>query len=621
MKKIIYTFLPLIMVAAVALILSFFSFYWINYLLIASVILGLAPLVHEIFSSLKAKRIDLGFPVLVTIIILIVLEEFRLAVIFVLLILLGQAFREYILWRVEESVKSISRSLPDTAFVKKDREIVEVKISEIERGDTVIIKAGSRAPVDGVLLTEEASFDESVISGESKPVTKREGDKLIAGAINLSDYVEMRAIDTSENSTIAQVHKLVEEAQSRSAPLSRFTNRYAEITTAVALVLVILVFLSWRNILQALALWIALVPIIFAIIVPVATTIGISLLAKRGILVKNAEALENLTKVDTIVFDKTGTLTKGSPEISEVVTFSSFDRKELIRLVASVEEYSEHHLAQPILKKAKEENLELLPVRDVHVLKGKGIAAYSDKNKISIGSQEFMRESGVVIPDDVLRDAQSSEEAGESAIFVASDKNLVGIIFVADKLREGAKSVLKQLEKMGFKLIILTGDNKIVANKIAKELDITEVHSELLPEDKIGFVRRFKSSDEKVVMVGDGINDAPALAEANVGIAMGLKGVDVTLESAQVVLINDDLTTLPEIVNSSKKIFKIIKDDLFIASTIHFLVAALVIFNIIGVLGSTLFHQASSALVLSNTMRLFSKGKSADLVHIGQHVD
>jgi len=609
MKKIIYAFLPLVTLAAVALILSFFSFSWINYLLITSAILGLVPLVYENFSSLKAKRIDLGFPVLVTIIILVVLEEFRLAVIFVLLILLGQAFKEYILWRVEESVKSISKSLPDMAFVKKDREVIEVKISEIKRGDTVIIKAGSRAPVDGVLLTAGASFDESVISGESKPVTKREGDKLIAGAINLSDYVEMRAIDTSENSTIAQVHKLVKEAQLRSAPLSRFTNRYAEITTAVALVLVVLVFLVWRNVLQALALWIALVPVIFAIIVPVATTIGISLLAKRGILIKHAEALENLTKIDTIVFDKTGTLTKGSPEISEIVTFSSFDQKELLRLAASVEEYSEHHLAQPILRKAKKENIELLPVKEVHVLKGKGIVAECDKNKISIGSQEFMRESGVVIPDDVVRDVQSREEIGESAIFVAADKRLIGIIFVADKIREGAKSVLKQLEKMGFKSIILTGDNKIVANKIAKELDITEVHSELSPEDKIGFVQGFKSKNRKVVMVGDGINDAPALAEANVGIAMGLKGVDITLESAQAVLINDDLAMLPEIVNSSKATFKIIKDDLFIASTIHFLVAALVIFNVIGILGSTIFHQVSSALVLLNTMRLFTKGQ------------
>jgi len=201
---------------------------------------------------------------------------------------------------------------------------------------------------------------------------------------------------------------------------------------------------------------------------------------------------------------------------------------------------------------------------------------------------------------------QEKEKAGNSAIFVALDKKLVGIIFMADLLREEAKSVLTQLKKMGFKLAILTGDNKIVANNIAKELGVTEIYSELLPEDKINFIKKVKSNGEKVIMVGDGINDAPALTEANVGIAMGLKGVDITLESSQVVLINNDLTTLPEIITSSQNIFKIIKNDLFIATTIHVFTALLVIFNVISILGSAIFHQVSSALVLLNTMRLFS---------------
>ncbi|PIU42964.1 MAG: hypothetical protein CO034_02590 [Parcubacteria group bacterium CG_4_9_14_0_2_um_filter_35_11] len=606
MKKILYRFLPLVTILIVALLLSFFSISWINYLLITSVVLGVLPLILEIFSSFKAKKFDLEFPVVITIFILLFLGQIKIAATFVLLILLGEIFKEYILWRVKESIKDISKSLPNTAFVKKQR-IIEVKNSDIRKGDIVIIKAGGRVPVDGILLSKEASFDESVITGESKPVEKRGGEKIVAGAINLSDYViEMQAIDTSENSTIAQVHRLVEKAQSKKAPLSHFTSRYAEITSLITILLVIVMFFIRHDISQALALWVALVPVIFAIIVPVATTIGISLLAKRGILVKNAEALENLTKVNMLVFDKTGTLTKGSPEINEIVTFSSFDQKDLLQLTSSVEKYSEHHLAGPIVKRAKEDDLTFLPIKDIQILKGKGISAEYNKRKILIGNLKLMKEFGISISDNILTDVQEKEKAGNSAIFVALDKKLVGIIFMADLLREEAKSVLTQLKKMGFKLAILTGDNKIVANNIAKELGVTEIYSELLPEDKINFIKKVKSNGEKVIMVGDGINDAPALTEANVGIAMGLKGVDITLESSQVVLINNDLTTLPEIITSSQNIFKIIKNDLFIATTIHVFTALLVIFNVISILGSAIFHQVSSALVLLNTMRLFS---------------
>ena len=612
MKKILYTFLPLITILILALSLSFFPITWINYLLIIGVALGLLPLILEIFSSFKAKKFDLGFPVVITILILLFLGQIKIAATFVLLILFGKIFKEYILWRVKESVKNISESLPNTTFVKKE-DILEVNISDIRKGDTVIIKVGGRAPVDGILLTKEASFDESVITGESKPVKKKKGEKIIAGAINLSDYVEMQAIDTSENSTIALVQRLVEEAQSKNAPLSYFTNRYAVITSLIALVLVMAMFFIRQDILQSLALWVALVPVIFAIIVPVATTIGISLLAKRGILVKNAEALENLTKVNTVVFDKTGTLTKGSPDIKEIIAFSSFDQKNLLQLTASVEKYSEHHLARPIIKKAKEEGLAFFPIENIQILKGKGISANYNKKKVLIGNSKLMKECGIFISDNIVTDVEKKEKSGDSIIFVALDKKLIGVIVMADLLREEAKSVLEKLKKMGFKLVILTGDNKIVANNIAKELGVIEIHSELLPEDKINFIKKVKRNGEKVIMVGDGINDAPALAEANVGIAMGLKGVDITLESSQVVLINNDLTMLPEIITSSKNIFRIIKNDLVIATTIHVFTAILVIFNIIGIFGSTIFHQISSTIVLLNTMRLFSINRRENL--------
>jgi len=605
MKKITYTFLPLATLIIVALLLSFFSIPLIDYLLIMSAVLGLTPLIFEIFSSIKAKRINLEFPIVISVFILIFLKQAKLAAIFVLLILFGHAFKEYIRWRVQDSIESISRYLPDTAFLKKDKTIIETKISDIKVGDTVVIKSGGRVPVDGILLVEEASFDESVVSGESKPVTKKEKERVTAGAINLSDYVEMKAADTSETSTLAQIYKLVKESQLKKSPLSKFTDKYAKITSLVALALVIIVFSFSHNIFQALALWIALVPIIFAILVPIATTIGISIFAKSGVLMKNAEVLENITKIDTIVFDKTGTLTKGSPEITEIMPLPPFDKNRVLFFAASVEQYSEHPFSYPIIYKAREENLALFPMKNVHIFKGKGISAHYNKTEILVGNKELLDRKGIIIPANIREGTELKEKFGNSAIFVTYGKNLAGIIFVVDKLRESAKSAIKQLQKSGFRLVILTGDNKEMASNIAKALEIKETHSEFSPQDKIDFIKRARDEGNKVMMVGDGINDAPALAEANVGVAMALRGIDITLEAAEVILINEDLNLLPEIINSNRKILKVIKESLVLATSIHVLASILVILNIISIFGSVIFHQISSVSVLLNTSRIF----------------
>lgn len=602
-KIVVISFLLISVVFILAL--NFYFFERTQYALIAAVTAGLLPLASDLLFALKKKTLDLGFPILITVVILLSLGHIRTAAIFVALILSGELFKEYIFERVQTSIREISHSLPDTALIKKNT-VVQVKISDIHKGDVVVIKSGSRSPVDGRLLARSASFDESVITGESKMIEKKNGDTILAGSINLGDYVEMEALDVSANSTIAQLHQLVVEAQSNNAPLSHFTTRYAEITSAVALLLTVLLFLISHNLLQSLALWIALVPMIFAIIVPVATTVGISLLAKRGILIKNPGALENLTKITTIVFDKTGTLTEGRPEVQEIIVYASLNQNDLLQLAASVEQYSEHELGKSIIKKAQERQLTLQTIIEPHVLKGQGIVATWNKKQILIGNRQLLSEFGVDIISDILNEVQNKEDQGNSAIFVAINKQLEGIIFIADQLRPEAKAAVAKLNLLGLNLVMLTGDNNRVAEKIAAAIGIGTVHAELSPQDKIRFINKYKNNKEKVAMVGDGINDAPALAGANVGIAMGLEGIELALESAGVVLVNNNLMLLPEMIVNSKRIFHIIKADLFIATAIHACAALLVVFNSIGILGSTLVHQFSSVVVLLNTMRLFS---------------
>jgi len=610
MGRILIKSLPPLIALPIALSVNMFGPAGGGYFLIACIFYGLYPLAAQIWRELyKNKRVDLGLPVILTILLLVYIGELRTAGFFVFLILLGGLFKDYVVWRVKKSVENISGSLPSTALLKNAGGTIEIQISEIKKGQTIALKAGSRVPVDGVLLSGYAVLDESVVTGESKHIEKKKGSKLIAGSINIGDYSEMLASETSANSTIAQVKKLVEEAQSKNAPLSRFTAVYAKATVAITLILCVVYYLAAGDILQSIALWIALVPVIFAIIVPVSTTLGISTLARHGILIKNAEMVENLTKINTVVFDKTGTLTNGRPEVAEILPSPGFDDKDILRLAASVEKYSEHHLGEALVRKAEKENLALNPAENSKTAKGMGIEAVSGNKHILLGKREYINNAGIAIDEKFSDLAQKSAESGRSAVFMAVDGRLAGIFFIEDAIRENAKNVVAELKNMGFAVIMLTGDSKAAAKKIAASLGIENFRAECLPADKIGFLGTLKKEGKKIAMVGDGINDAPALAAADIGIAMGLRGVGLTLEAAGAVLINDDLAVLPRSIRSSRQIFSTIKGNLAIATVIHFITAGLVVSGNIGILGSTLWHQLSSVLVLLNTSRLFRLGK------------
>lgn len=609
MKKINIFLVPLACLSGIILLANLLK--WItppltSGLFVAITVLAIIPMLQEIYLSARRKRMDLSLPVLVTLLILLYIIEYWIAAIFAWMTLLGRIFKEYILWKVEKSVKEISKSLPDIAYLKGNT-LREIPIQQIRKGDILVVKAGGRIPVDGILLSEEASVDESVITGESKPVDKTLNDRLVAGSINQSDYLEMSAADTSSNSTLAQIHKMVEQAQSRNTQLARFTTYYALITSIVALAGTIFIYLFTGELLRALAFWIALVPVIFAIIVPVATTIGISILAKKGIMVKSPEALEDLTRINSIVLDKTGTLTKGAPEISDMVIADNLADKGLfLQLVSSIEKYSEHPLARPIIKKATEQGITIHPAQDIQVLKGKGIAGTCLNRKIAVGNKRLMDELSATIPADVEDITQKKEAEGNSVLYVAIDNLFSGAIYVSDPLRENIKDTMDRLKAMNLKLTMLTGDNKVVASGVANKLGLSRYYAGLLPQDKITYIQQFKSKGEKVIMTGDGINDAPALSEANVGIAMGLRGIDVTLNSARVVLVHDDIQALPYMLSTSKRVMAIIRFNLIIATTIHVTTAILSLIGIIGILGSALMHQVSSAIVILNTLRLFT---------------
>ena len=566
--------------------------------------ISLIPYYVSIFRALLKRQLDLSLPPIITIYLLLFLSKGNIALIFILIILLGHLFKTYILEKVKASITSISEKLPKTALIKTSGEEKEVLISLIQIGDTLIVKSGERVATDALLVSDEALLDESIVTGESSPIPKKKGEKLLAGSINTGNYFEARATSTSGNSTLFQIQHLVSQAQNEKAPLAHVVNKYAWATTILAAFGVAVIFILTKNILTAISFWIAIVPVVFAIIVPVATTIGITILAKRGILVKSSPSLESLTKANTFLFDKTGTITKGTPEV-ETILETGGKKTEILQLAASIEKYSNHPLSIPILDEAKKDSIPLLTLKNVKTIVGKGMTAMEKNEKIFLGNTSLLRHMHIHISKEAENSVSQWEKKGATPVFIGARDSLLGVILLIDKLRPESPKLFFDLSKQGFETVIVTGDKKEVAEKIVKQLGGASFIADVSPEGKVKSVEEKLKEGKNVIMVGDGINDAPALAKAQVGIAMGGRGVDLTLNAADIVLLNNDIASIPHMIKVSKKTFRIIKEDVILATIIHFFTAVFVVLGGITLIQTAFVHEISSVLVLLNTLRLF----------------
>ncbi len=567
-------------------------------------IFALIPYYISIIEALRKWQLDLSLPPIITIYLLLYLGKDNVALVFILIILFGHLFKTIILERVKASIAKISEKLPKTARVKVDDKETMIEIKDIKISDILAVKSGERVATDAFLLADEAMIDESVVTGESKPVVKKKGDKLLAGSINAGDYFEAAAAATAANSTLLQIQHLVFQAQNDKAPLAHVVSKYAWVTTLCAFVGVVVIFILTHDIIKALSFWIAVVPVIFAIIVPVATTIGITILAKSGILIKSSPALENLTKANTFLFDKTGTITQGKPEVEDILVVKG-DKTTILQLTASLEKYSSHPLSIPILYEANKQKLELIPLQNVKTIIGKGMVASNKGRELVIGNDTLLKDQNIEVNPKVLVKISEWERKGATPVFVGEDKEFLGVVFLLDKLRSETPALFSTLARNSYETIIVTGDKQEVAQSIAQKLQGASFIADVRPEGKVDEVDKKVRAGRNVIMVGDGINDAPALAKANVGIAMGGNGVDLTLNAADIVLLNNNIGTLPQMIKVSKKTFRIIKQDVLLATLIHLITAMLVIVGSINLVETALVHEVSSVLVLLNTIRLF----------------
>jgi Cu+-exporting ATPase len=537
----------------------------------------------------------------------------------IVLILLGRFLEARAKGRVSEAIKKLIGLQPKRARVVRNGQEMDVPMEEIVLGDIVIVRPGEKIPVDGIIKEGYSSIDESMVTGESLPIEKKVGDTIIGATINKTGTFKFEATRIGKDTVLAQIIRLVQEAQGSKPPIARMVDVIASYFVPVVISIAILTFIVWYLFGPHLALTYAFLNFVAVLIIacpcalglatPTSIMVGTGKGAENGILIRGAEALETAHRLNTIVLDKTGTLTKGEPSVTDIVESEGFTQKEILTLAASGEKGSEHPLGEAIVKKAKEEGLNLLNSKDFLAIAGHGIEATIESNRILLGNLRLMEERE--IPLNVLREkAEQLSSEGKTLMFLAVEKEAVGIIAVADTLKENSKKAVEALQRMGLEVVMITGDNQRTAKAIANQIGIDRVLAEVLPERKAGEVKRLQAEGKKVGMVGDGINDAPALAQADVGIAIGT-GTDVAIESSDITLIGEDLRGVVTAIALSRATIRNIKQNLFWAfvyNTVLIPVAAGVLFPFFGILLNPIFAAGamafSSVTVVSNALRL-----------------
>ncbi|WP_423246978.1 copper-translocating P-type ATPase [Thermohalobacter berrensis] len=534
---------------------------------------------------------------------------FEASAIIITLILLGKMMEAIAKGRTSEAIKKLMSLQAKTARVIRNGNEVDIPVEEVKVGDIVVVRPGEKIPVDGVIIEGSSSIDESMLTGESIPVDKNKGDEVIGATINKHGTFKFEATKVGKDTALSQIIKLVEDAQTSKAPVQRLADKVSNIFVPSVVTIAVLTFIAWyfvardfsSALIAAVSVLVIACPCALGLATPTAIMVGTGKGAENGILIKGGEYLERAQDINAIILDKTGTITKGEPEVTDIIPFED-DDKTLLKYTASAEKGSEHPLGEAIVRKAEEEGIELVNPENFEAIPGHGIYAKVEGKDVYIGNRKLMKDKNINI-DDIENDIVSLENKGRTAMLVSIEGSISGIIAVADTVKEHSKDAIKNLKDMGIEVYMLTGDNKRTANAIAKEVDIDNVIAEVLPEDKAEVVEKIKGQGKKVGMVGDGINDAPALAQSDVGFAIGT-GTDVAMEAADITLMRGDLRGVVLAIKLSKRTLRTIKQNLFWAfayNTAGIPLAALGFLNPMIAGGAMAF---SSVSVVSNSLRL-----------------
>jgi Cd2+/Zn2+-exporting ATPase len=528
---------------------------------------------------------------------------------------LGHAGEHYALDRARNAVNALGQMMPKTARLKLNDNIVERPVSSLKVGDRVIVRPGDRVPVDGEVFTGESGVDQSPITGESVPVRKRLGDEVFAGTINQDAALEVKVTRLAKDNTLSRVIQMVAEAQSQQSPTQRFTERFTAWFVPAVLVFVVLVIalppiLGWmpwtQSFYRGMLLLVAASPCALALGTPASVLAGIAQAARNGVLIKGGVHLENLGALKVMAFDKTGTLTEGKFSLTDVLPLNGNNPDQLLRVAGAVEQGSNHPLALAVVQAARQRGLELPSADGLENITGRGVKSEIDGRPVLIGSLKLFRElNRDLVNDDLIQTIETFENQGKTTMAVSYDREILGVLALTDAPRPGVKETLTRLLNLGVrKLVMLTGDNAEVAERIGHQVGVTDIRADLLPDQKLKAIKELQSEFGDIAMTGDGINDAPALATATVGIAMGGAGTAVALETADVALMADDLSKLPFAVGLSRASRAVIRQNLAVSLGVIGLLIVTSVTGWVQLSGAVILHEGSSIIVVLNALRL-----------------
>lgn len=535
---------------------------------------------------------------------------------------LGALLEDWTVERAKKGLKNLIELTPQTGRLiyekngKKQEKIISV--DEIKIDDVLRVLPGEKIPVDGVVIDGDSSIDQSVITGESLPVDKSDGDEVFCGTLNMYGVLDIKTTSLGENSSLQKLIDLVKQADEKQAPTQRIADKWATWLVPVALIIAAAAWVATGNIERGVTVLVVFCPCALILATPTAVMAAIGQATKHGILIKSGEALENLGELSTITFDKTGTLTYGDLKVSDIIPTGDFTKNEVLAIASAVENLSEHPLAKAIADKANDEHIAVEKVSNFKMYPGRGVFGINSKGKIYAGNLNYIKEN-FEISDKTNTYLDNLNSEGKAIIIVGLNNQVIGIIALSDSIREDSQSVVENLHELGVKTVLLTGDNVKTANYFAKQVGISEVHGNLLPNEKLQWVEKFKKSGNKVCMVGDGVNDAPALKTANVSVAMRSIGSDIAIDAADIALLGDDIEKIPYLKRLSNFTLFTIKFNIALSMMIN---AIAIICSVLGLLNpvtGAIVHNAGSCLVVLNAALLYDRNFDKNMIHSHYH--
>ena len=591
----------------------------------------------EAVQTVAKGGFEIDFLMLVAAIGAAILGEWAEGALLLFLFSLGHAMEHYAMNKARKSIAALADLAPKTALLKKDGKTEEVGIEKLSIGDIIVVKPNSKISADGVVVNGKSSVNQAPITGESVPVDKisvedtgkdysadddiKDENRVFAGTINGNNTLEIKVIKEAKDSTLSRLVKLVNEAQTQKSPTQLLTDKFEKYFVPSVLILVGILLFAFlvidepfsESFYRAMAVLVAASPCALAISTPSAVLSGVARAAKGGVLIKGGRPLEDLGVITALAFDKTGTLTEGKPKLTKVVPLGNIEENELLKIAVAVENLSDHPLAKAVVRDGRErlEGIEIPDASDLEAVLGKGIKASLGNDQIYVGNLDLYEDLDSDKPsEEVTSKVRELEGGGNTTMLIRRNKEYIGIIALMDTPREAAKETLKKLKEIGIKrMIMLTGDNQKVADAVAKEIGLTDAWGSLLPEEKVEAIKKLKQEESKVAMVGDGVNDAPAMANSTVGIAMGAAGSDVALETADIALMADKLETLPFAIGLSRKAKAIIKQNLWVSLGIVALLIPSTIMGWASIGIAVVIHEGSTLLVVFNALRLLAYKK------------